>query len=160
MTESTSSVKTDFEGREGIEKIVDLFYGRIRQDDLLGFIFDDVAKVNWTSHLPKMYNFWDTILFRTGVYRGNPVNAHAQLAPLTRMGQEQFNRWLELFCQTVDELYAGENAERIKKSARDMAALLHAKVNHVRDERFDPANLTPEQRERYAAYREAAKTIA
>ncbi len=144
---------SDLQGRAEIEQLVNAFYQRVQQDDLLGFIFDDVAKTNWETHLPKMYAFWETVIFRTGGFVGNPLAAHAKLVAFTEMGRPQFDRWLLLFRQTVDELFAGEHAEHIKNAAADMANVIYSRINHVVDPRFDPANLTPEQRARYAAYR-------
>jgi hemoglobin len=148
--------KPDIQGRAEIETLVNTFYDRVRGDELLGFIFDKVAQTNWTTHLPKMYAFWETVLFRSGGYTGNPLAAHAKLVPQTAMGREQFDRWLMLFRATVDDLFAGENAEHIKNCAADMANVIHARINQVADPRFDPANLTPEQRERYARYKASA----
>lgn len=143
-------------GRSEIEQLVNAFYQRVRHDELLGFIFDDVAQTNWSTHLPKMYTFWETVLFRTGGYTGNPVAAHAKLMPFTQMGRPQFDRWLELFQSTVDDLFEGPNADHIKNCAADMANVIYARINQVADPRFDPANLTPEQRARYAAYKPKA----
>lgn len=145
---------TDIQGRDEIVRLVNAFYGKVRSDGTLGFIFDEVAEVDWESHLPKMYAFWQTVLFRDGGFRGDPIGKHARLVPLTSMGRGQFDRWLELFRETVDELFSGENAEHIKRCAEDMANVIHSKINAVPDERFDPAKLTPEQRARYAQYRE------
>jgi hemoglobin len=144
----------DILGREEIVRLVDTFYGKVRGDELLGFIFDEVAAVNWEAHLPKMYDFWQTVLFRDGGFRGDPIGKHARLLSKTAMGREQFDRWLALFEETVDELFEGQNAGHIKRCAEDMAKVIHSKINGVPDERFDPAKLTPEQRARYAAYRE------
>ncbi len=145
--------KTELLGRAEIEVLVNAFYERVRGDDLLGFIFDEVAQTNWDTHLPKMYAFWETVLFRSGGYQGNPLAAHAKLAPKTAMGREQFDRWLSLFRATVDDLFIGEHADHIKNCAEDMANVIHGKINHVADPRFDPANLTEEQRQRYARYK-------
>lgn len=145
--------KPDIEGRTEIERLVNAFYERVRSDELLGFIFDEVADVDWDSHLPKMYNFWETVLFRAGSYRGNPIAAHAKLLSRTSMAREQFNRWLELIRGTVDELFAGGNSDHIKNCAEDMANVICSRINNVPDTRFDPANHTPEQRERYARYK-------
>jgi len=145
---------TDILGREEIVRLVDRFYEKVVQDKTLGFIFTDIAKVDWETHLPKMYAFWQTVLFRDGGFRGDPIGKHARLVPLTRMGREQFDRWLELFEETVDELFSGENATHIKACAADMANVIHSKINAIPDARFDPSKLTPEQRAKYAAYRE------
>lgn len=148
--------KIDILGRDEIVWLVDGFYEKVRSDDTLGFIFDKVADVDWPAHLPKMYAFWQTVLFRDGGFRGDPIGKHARLVPLTMMGREQFDRWLELFEETVDELFEGENATHIKACAADMANVIHSKINAIPDERIDPSKLTDEQRARYAAYREKA----
>lgn len=148
--------KPDIQGRTEIETLVNTFYDRVRGDEVLGHIFDQVAQTNWSTHLPKMYAFWETVLFRTGGFTGNPIAAHARLVPLTDMGRDKFDHWLTLFRATVDDLFAGERAEHIKNCAADMANVIHSKINAVPDQRFDPANLTPEQRERYARYKASA----
>ena len=143
----------DISGRADIERLVNTFYDKVRDDDVLGFIFNDVAKTDWSAHLPKMYAFWETMIFRTGGYIGNPLAAHARLMPLTAMGRPQFDRWLEIFTATVDELFAGEKADHIKSAASDMANVIHAKINGVEQARYDYSKLTPEQRARYASYK-------
>jgi hemoglobin len=95
------------------------------------------------------------MLFRAGGYVGSPLAAHARLTAFTLMGREQFERWLALFTATVDELFAGEKAGHLKRAAEDMANVIHARINNVPDARFDPANLTPEQRARYRNYKPA-----
>jgi hemoglobin len=154
MFNTTDSNKGDLNGRAEIELLVNSFYDRVRSDEVLGFIFDQVAKTNWEAHLPKMYAFWETVMFRSGGFTGNPLVAHAKLVPLTDMGRDKFDHWLKLFCATVDDLFAGQNANHIKRCAEDMANVIHARINQVPDARFDPARLTPEQRERYARYKQ------
>lgn len=153
MTTTLNSPPGDLAGRPEIERLVNAFYERVRADELLGFIFEDVAGTDWSSHLPKMYAFWETVLFRSGGYTGNPLAAHARMVPLTAMGRPQFDRWLELFRGTVDDLFAGPHAEHIKNCAADMANVIHNRINNVPDPRTNPAKLTEEQRARYAAYR-------
>jgi len=133
----------DLANREDIERLVNTFYDRIRGDDLLGFIFNDVAKTDWATHLPKMYAFWETVIFRSGGYTGYPLGAHARIVPLTAMGRPQFDRWLVLFTATVDALFAGEKAEHIKSAASDMANVIHAKINGVEQARYDFRNSRP-----------------
>ena len=145
----------DITGRADIGRLVNAFYEKVRGDDLLGFIFNDVAKTDWATHLPKMYAFWETMLFRSSGYVGNPLAAHARLVPLTTMGRPQFDRWLALFTTTVDELFEGENAGRIKNTAADMANVIHAKINGVPQAPYDYSKLTPGQRARYGIGRPA-----
>lgn len=153
VPEATAHQRTELTDRAGIERLVNRFYDKIRGDDMLGFIFDDVARIDWATHLPKMYAFWETVIFGTGNFAGNPLGAHMRLVPLTEMGKPQFNHWLQLFTETVDELFTGAKAEHIKSCAADMANVIHARINGVEQERFDPSKLSPEQRARYAAYK-------
>ncbi len=143
----------DISGRPDLVRLVDAFYAKVRADESLGHVFDEVAKVHWESHLPKLYDFWDTVIFRAGTFRGNPIAAHANLIPLTGMGWPLFERWLELFRATVNELFAGERAGHIVRCAEDMAGVVYSRIHGVPNPRSDPALLTPEQRARYASYR-------
>ncbi len=149
----SAAARPDLSGRPDIERLVNTFYDKVRNDELLGFIFNEVAQTNWATHLPKMYAFWETVIFRQGGYTGNPLAAHARLMPLTAMGRPQFDRWLAVFTATVDELFAGEHADHLKNAAADMANVIHARINGVEQARYDYSKLTPEQRARYASYR-------
>lgn len=153
---ASSTDRPELTGRADIERLVNAFYSKLEADPLLGFIFNEVAGTDWAAHLPKMYDFWETVVFAAGSYTGNPLAAHARLKDRTPMGLEQFQRWIALFTATVDELFAGEKAGHIKRAAEDMAHVIHARINNVVDARFDPANLTPEQRARYTKYRPQA----
>jgi len=153
MTTNTTAIRQDLKDRADIIILVDRFYERVRADATLGPIFDGIARVNWEKHLPKLYDFWDTVLFQANTFRGNLIGAHAQLIPAAAMGRGLFEHWLALFRATVAELFEGPNAARIVRSAGDMANVIHSKIHRLPDPRFDPALLTEEQRQRYARYR-------
>lgn len=110
-------MRSDISSRQDIERLVDTFYERIRADDLLGPIFDRVAQVDWSTHLPKMYAFWETVLFGAASFKGNPLAVHRQLARRTPMTDREFGRWLSLFHETVDNLFEGPVAEEAKTRA-------------------------------------------
>ena len=63
----------DIESKDDIILLVNEFYTKIQIDPIIGYIFTDVAKLDWNVHLPKMYSFWESILFGTGSYKGNPM---------------------------------------------------------------------------------------
>lgn len=82
-----------------IKRLVHQFYARIRQDEVLGPIFD--AHVDdWDEHLARLSDFWSAILLRTGRFSGAPMPKHAALPGLDA---PMFQRWLALFRQTADE---------------------------------------------------------
>ena len=80
-------------------------------------MFNDFAHVNWDEHLPLLYAFWRTLLFRTGTYKGQPFPKHL-LLPVAR---EHFARWILLFTQTVDDLFQGPKADEAKGFALSIA---------------------------------------
>lgn len=123
-------MKTDIRDIEDIKLLVDSFYNKAQADNLLGPIFNDVAKVDWSKHLPIMYRFWDSILFGTQGYKGNPMEAHFRLNQKQHLEGNDFNTWKSLFMQTVDELFEGEMADLAKKKAVSIADLMFYKIQN------------------------------
>ena len=114
----------DIASRVDIERMVDGFYARVQVDPLLGPIFNDVAATDWATHLPKMYAFWDGVLFATPGFRGNPLAVHLALGQKVALGQPEFDRWLQLFHQTNDELFAGPMATEAKARSMRIAGVM------------------------------------
>jgi hemoglobin len=121
-------VKKDILDRKDIETMVNLFYEKVKQDDLIGYIFNDIVKVDWNAHLPVMYDFWEGVLFFTGGYTGNPMITHRKLNHVVSLSAEHFNRWLKLFLSTVDENFEGEKAELAKQRAMSIATVMQLKL--------------------------------
>lgn len=128
MTDLAIIMKNDIENREDIKILVDKFYERVREDEVIGYLFNDVAKTDWSHHLPKMYDFWEVILFGTGSFKGNPMLVHKELHHKSPLSPEHFAHWFDLFQNTVDDLYEGKNAEDIKYSASNIAHTMMFKV--------------------------------
>ena len=128
------TASADIEQFQDIKSLVDAFYSRIRDDAMLGPIFDDVAQVDWAEHLPKLCEFWETVLLAVPGYKGDPIDGHVALhqrlaeQPDADLEQKHFDRWLALFSRTVDDLFEGPTAERAKRSATRMAAQLLSAV--------------------------------
>lgn len=118
----------DIQDRSHIIRLVDRFYDAVRADDVLGPIFDDIARTDWAVHLPKMYDFWDTVLFGRSGFRGNPLAIHLDLATRVPLTDREFGRWLMLFHEQVDALFEGPVADEAKLRARRIAAVMHHHV--------------------------------
>jgi len=114
----------DVESRADIDRLMEAFYKRVLGDPVIGYIFTEVAKLDLEHHLPIIGDFWESLLFGTPVYQKhgrNPMFVHKELhlkSPLTR---DHFEQWLEIFAATVDDLFAGENAEHLKVRAGAIA---------------------------------------
>jgi hemoglobin len=116
-TQHSFNRMADIVNEADVRTLVDAFYASIQKDDLLNPIFSDVAKVDWSHHLPRMYAFWNGLILGIPGYTGAPFPPHTVL-PVSR---EHFVRWLELFHATVDAHFAGEKAQRAKDAASSIA---------------------------------------
>lgn len=112
--------KADIATEADVAVLVNTFYGKVRADRLLGPIFESIIKDNWAPHLNKMVDFWSTILLYTKKYKDDPMPKHRKLP----VEQEHFDRWLFLFNQTIDELFAGEIAENARLRAESIAKIM------------------------------------
>jgi hemoglobin len=119
----------DITSRKDLAELVHLFYARIRQDDVLGPIFNRHVN-DWTHHEEVICDFWESQLLFTKRYRGNPLEAHVQLDKKEgyTLSNEDFGLWMNLWYKTVDELFEGEVAERAKNNARKMSTYLYLKM--------------------------------
>ena len=117
-------MKTDIKNRSDIEKLVTIFYRKVNEDAAINYFFNNVAKVNWEIHLPKMCDFFENILFSSGNYNGNPMQVHQELHKKSEVRAAHFQHWNALFDATVDELFEGAKAEEIKQRATNIAAAM------------------------------------
>jgi hemoglobin len=107
-----------------IAELVDVFYGKVREDPLLGPIFVGAIGTDWKPHLDKMNAFWASVLLASRGYKGNPMLAHIQLPRLT---QQHLERWLQLWRETTAALCSEDVASLYVQRAEMIGGrLLHA----------------------------------
>lgn len=115
----------DIQSPADIKLLVDTFYTKIQQHELLGPVFATrITDGNWQPHLEKMYRFWGTLLLYTQEYSGSPFDKHIGLM----IGSEHFNQWVNLFDYTVDSLFEGEVANIAKERAHNIALTFEYKL--------------------------------
>ncbi|WP_312089002.1 group III truncated hemoglobin [Chryseobacterium sp.] len=122
----------NLESREDIELLVNSFYSKVVKDEVIGFFFKEVVKVNWDLHLPKMYSFWESILFGQMSYKGNPMAIHFPINESTAMEKKHFDRWLSLWKETISENFEGENASMAITKSENIAKLMSYKMEMAR----------------------------
>lgn len=123
-------MKHDISSPEDIRLMVNAFYNKVQADALLGPVFNDMARVDWESHLPIMYTFWENLLLGTARYTGRPFPKHAPLP----LDPTHFVQWINLFEASVNELFSGEKAEEAKGRARAIALVFIGKMGLLKDE--------------------------
>ena len=111
----------DLDDPEQIAEMVRRFYADVAQDDLLGPMFNDVAQVDWSEHLPKLTAFWCRALLGQAGYVGNPYRAHRLVHAQEPFAPAHFRRWLTLFHETVALGWTGPLADRAIALADNVA---------------------------------------
>lgn len=124
----------DIKDKKDIEFLVNTFYDKVKTDPIIGNIFTNIAKVDWEEHLPKMYTFWEAIIFGTTSFKGNPMRTHKELSWKTPMGETQFDRWLSLWVDVIDENFTGFKAEEAKQRGKNIAGLMLFKIKQLKND--------------------------
>jgi hemoglobin len=128
--------KKDIERLEDIKVLVDGFYDKIKEDELLAPIFNFRLSTHWVPHLEKMYTFWNAALFGVKGYNGNPYMKHATM----ELDPEHFERWISMFNQTIDEHFQGPLAEEAKIRGAVMASMFLIKLDKIKHSTIKPLN--------------------
>ena len=127
-------MRKELENREDVRLLVETFYGKIRQHDVLGPIFNSIIK-DWPAHLELLTDFWETQLFLKRKYYGNPVTAHQEVDDKMNgnITSEHFGLWLNDWFATLDELFEGETAWIAKNRAQKMSTMLFMQIYQHRN---------------------------
>lgn len=104
-----------------ITDLIPHFYERVRQDELIGPLFDDAIS-DWQLHLDKLVAFWSSVMLTSGRYKGNPVAAH--MKHLEAITPPMFDRWLELWAEVTTEVLPPAPAVALQNKAGRIAESL------------------------------------
>jgi hemoglobin len=125
--------KKDILNRGDVFLLVTTFYEKVRKDTIISHFFNDTIK-NWEEHLELLTTFWETNLFMTRKlekrYAGNPLEAHEKVdaAFNNSITELHFGLWLNLWYQTIDELFEGDVADNAKRRARKMGTFMYLNI--------------------------------
>ncbi len=126
----------EIKSREDVQILVSTFYAKIRKDEVLGPIFNGII-TDWDEHLELLTDFWETQLFLKRKYYGNPVTAHQEVDD--KMGHgitpEHFGLWINLWFETIDELFIGETSWIAKNRAQKMSTMLYMQIYQNRNQK-------------------------
>jgi hemoglobin len=121
-------LKRDLGTRSQIHDLVVRFYREIVFDDLLGPVFEEVAEVDWSTHIPKLIDYWCRVLLGEPGYDGYILHAHQEVHAIESFRPELFDRWYLLFVEAIDAGWRGPIAERAKAHAARMAGVLSGRL--------------------------------
>lgn len=108
------------------------FYEKVLKDPTLKHFFKSIK--DWDAHYERLTSFWESSLFLRTKYLGNPLEAHVKVDRENdhSITQEHFGQWLNLWYETIDELFEGEMAQVAKNRARKMSTFLYLKIFEAR----------------------------
>tara|TARA_R110000744_G_scaffold109685_3_gene207217 strand:+ start:329 stop:769 length:441 start_codon:yes stop_codon:yes gene_type:complete len=106
-----------------IREMVELFYSRTQQDELLGPVFEERV-ADWPNHYQTMTHFWSSAVLRAGTYSGRPIEAH-KFGGLT---EAHFRRWVTLFTSTANEVFQDSDAAVFVELAKRMASSIAMRI--------------------------------
>ena len=120
MTEMASENEMGIEGitEERLSELVDLFYGRVRKDDLIGPVFNRAID-DWPEHLERLQAFWSSVMLTSGRYKGRPLPAHVKHGDSIR--QASFDRWLEPTEEVLPPAAAAAMQEKAGRIAESLS---------------------------------------
>ncbi|MCK0178341.1 group III truncated hemoglobin [Flavobacteriaceae bacterium S0862] len=124
--------KKDIKTRDDIFKLVSTFYAKVRLNEILAPFFDRID--DWEEHFERLTNFWESSLFLKTKYLGDPLVAHAKADREhgNKISELHFGVWLNLWFETIEELFEGETAENAKRRARKMGTFLYMQIFKAR----------------------------
>ncbi|MBX2877242.1 MAG: group III truncated hemoglobin [Saprospiraceae bacterium] len=133
-------MKNDIRDRADIRKLVTSFYEQLLREEDFKHIFLEVAEVDVLDHIDKLIDFWESTLFQAGKYKGDTVEVHLDLNHTFKLNATHFSRWLEIFNQTVNDLFAGEIAKQAKQKALTLATIIRLKIDDLEQRRLELNN--------------------
>lgn len=112
-----------------LKLIMQIFYQKLLNDEQISVFFTHVTTVSahLEEHLDLLTTFWHQALFQTGGYYNNMFDIHKKIHEKHPFEKVHYDIWLGHFFQSIDENFAGENAERMKNQALSMATIMKIK---------------------------------
>jgi hemoglobin len=117
----------DLDSAAEIFEMVTRQYVDVVQDELLQPHFDfGPGFIDWRAHIGAVTDYWCHVVLYAPDYEIDVIEHHRPLHERAAFGPALFDRWLNIFSDTVDGGWTGPNATRAKKRATGMArAMAH-----------------------------------
>jgi len=129
-------MKKEIENKEDIRLLVESFYHKVIDDDIIGDIFRETLFFKWETHIPVMIDFWETMLLNTSTYKGNTMRVHIELNKKHPLTPTHFLQWEKLFFETLDEHFIGSKVSEAKKRVELMEVLMQTKIAQSNNPNF------------------------
>lgn len=119
----------DIETEAEVLELVKSFYRRVLEDELIGHFFTSAVQLDFEVHIPKIASFWSGILFGNSKYTGNVMQPHIHLNHIMKIEKHHFDRWLQLWEETVVSQYDGPKAAEAANRAKTIASIMQYQLS-------------------------------
>ena len=120
----------DIENRSDIELLLNRFYTKVFEDDLISHFFKEVVPLDLETHIPVIADFWESVLLDAKGYRKNVMEVHLNISQKSKIEKKHLDRWAKLFTETVNDLFEGHRATIAKQRAASIVTMMNIKINH------------------------------
>jgi hemoglobin len=127
-------MKADLDSKENIARFIELFYQKVLSDEILTPIFVDIAEIKIEEHLGHICAYWEKLLLGGSAYNRHTMEIHRALNAKSPLTPQQFERWLGLFFETAEANFEGEQTERAKRIASNIAGNMEDRFYHKMDQ--------------------------
>lgn len=114
-------MKPDIQNIDDIKLFSDDFYTRLLADERINHHF---IKLDLEEHLPRIYAFWNMILFGDTSYKTNMMEAHRSL----KLVKKDFSIWTRHFEAAVKTHFEGERADEVISRASMIGLTMRYKL--------------------------------
>ena len=122
----------DIQTQQDLYLLVDQFYKKLLSDKSISYIFTDIVKIKIEEHFPILVTFWSQMIFENGGYTNNLTDIHLKVDKLSHLSSELFEIWLMHFNSNVNELFEGENDNKVMAQAQQLAMIMQIKIDYNR----------------------------
>jgi hemoglobin len=112
----------DLDSEDEIVEMVTRQYVDVGQDELLQPYFDfGPGFIDWQAHIRTVADYWCHVLLFAPGYEIDTIENHRHLHESAPFTPAHFDRWLQVFHDTVDGGWSGPKASEANKKATGMA---------------------------------------
>lgn len=126
-----TGTRPDLTSRKHIHNLVVGFYRELIMDEVLGPIFEEVAEVDWSKHIPLLIDYWCRVLLGHQTYQGAILVAHRHVHDQQAFTADHFDRWYSFWVATIDQTWAGPLAEKAKSHAAKVGGSLARQLPRI-----------------------------
>jgi hemoglobin len=121
----------DLKDRTDILNLLNAFYSDVQKDPVIGIFFTEIVRVDWDHHIPKIADFWESLLLASHNYNGNVIEKHLNLNAIKKIQPKDLEIWFEYWERTIHKMYSGAKADEMISRGKSIAHIMTIKLESI-----------------------------